>query len=85
LIYLLDTNTCIRHLNQRATSVSKKLRTLAPSDIGISSIVKAELFHGAMKSNNPAQTLAKQQLFLQPFQSIVFDDHAAEICDYSAR
>jgi tRNA(fMet)-specific endonuclease VapC len=32
-----------------------------------------------MKSNNPTQTLAKQQLFLQPFQSIPFDDQAAEI------
>lgn len=77
MIYLLDTNTCIRHLNQRATSVSKKLRTIPPTDIAVCSIVKAELFHGAMKSNNQSQTLAKQQLFLQPFQSLPFDDRAA--------
>ena len=79
MIYLLDTNTCIRHLNQRATSVSRKLRTIPPTDIAVCSIVKAELFHGAMKSNNPSQTLAKQQLFLQPFLSLPFDDQAAVV------
>lgn len=41
-------------------------------------MVKAELFYGAMKSQTPAQSLAKQQAFLQPFQSLPFDDRAAE-------
>lgn len=77
MIYQLDTNTCIRHLNQRATSVSKKLRSKPPTDIAVYSIVKTELFHGAMKSNNQSQALANQQLFLQPFQSLPFDDQAA--------
>jgi tRNA(fMet)-specific endonuclease VapC len=54
------------------------MRTIPPKDLAVCSIVKAELFHGAMKSNNPAQTLAKQQLFLSQFQSLPFDDQAAD-------
>jgi len=42
-------------------------------------VVKAELFHGAMKSQNPANTLAKQNAFLNQFISLPFDDRAAEV------
>ena len=78
MTYLLDTNTCIRHLNQRSTPISKKLRLLSPKDIAVCSVVKAELYHGAMKSNNSARILVNQQLFLQAYQSLPFDDKAAE-------
>jgi tRNA(fMet)-specific endonuclease VapC len=78
VIYLLDTNTCIRYLNQRSTSIAQKLKTTPPRDVAVCSIVKGELFHGAMKSNNPTQTLAKQQFFLSQFQSLPFDDRAAD-------
>ena len=37
-------------------------------------IVKAELFFGAMKSHDPVQTLAGQQAFLAHFVSLPFDD-----------
>src|SRR5215831_20151469 len=79
MIYLLDTNTCIRYLNGRALGVRQKLQTLHPQDVAVCSIIKAELFYGAMKSANPTQTLAKQQLFLHPFVSLPFDDQSAEI------
>ena len=75
--YLLDTNTCIRHLNQRSVSVIRKMSTLAPSDIVVCSIVKAELFTGSAKSQTPQQTLARQQTFLNRFISLPFDDSAA--------
>jgi tRNA(fMet)-specific endonuclease VapC len=42
-------------------------------------VVKAELFYGAMKSQRPEQTLAKQQCFLATFHSLPFDDEAALI------
>jgi tRNA(fMet)-specific endonuclease VapC len=79
VIYLLDTNTCIRHLNKRATPVSKRLRATPSQDIVICSIVKAELFYGAMRSRNPQKTLTAQQIFLNQYQSLSFDDRAAEI------
>lgn len=77
--YLLDTNTCIRYLNQRSQAVIRKLRSLADQDIAVCSLVKAELFAGAGKSNDPARTLAKQQFFLNRFVSLPFDDAAAAV------
>ena len=75
--YLLDTNTCIRHLNQRSIPIIRKMSSVPPVDIVVCSIVKAELFTGSAKSRTPEQTLAKQQRFLGQFVSLPFDDHAA--------
>lgn len=78
-MYLLDTNTCIRYLNGRAPAVQHRLRALQPSDIAVCSIVKAELFFGAMRSQNPARSLLIQQQFLAPYASLPFDDACAEV------
>jgi tRNA(fMet)-specific endonuclease VapC len=75
--YLLDTNVCIRYLNQKSPAIIQRLESLNTEDIAVCSIVKAELFYGAMKSNNPQTTLARQQLFLNRFVSLVFDDNTA--------
>lgn len=79
MIYLLDTNTCIRYLNGRAINVLQRLQPLPPEEVAVCSIVKAELFYGAMKSNNPTQSLAQQQEFLNRFVSLPFDDQSALI------
>ena len=79
MIYLLDTNACIVYLNRRVSSVRQRLENLSPQDVAVCSIVKAELFYGAMKSNNPERSLAKQQEFLNQFVSLPFDDQAAMI------
>ncbi len=75
---LLDTNTCIRHLNQRSPQISYHLLTTPESDIALCSIVKAELYTGALKSQQPQSTLAKQRAFTARFISLPFDDHAAD-------
>jgi tRNA(fMet)-specific endonuclease VapC len=75
--YLLDTNVCIRYLNQKSPAIIQRLESLNTEDIAVCSIVKAELFYGAMKSNNPQKTLARQQLFLNRFVSLIFDDNTA--------
>lgn len=75
--YLLDTNTCIRHLNQRSESVIQKLNSLLPDEIAVCSAVKAELYYGAAHSNQPRRTRAKQDMFLKQFVSLSFDDRAA--------
>ena len=77
--YLLDTNVCVRYLNDPNSVVTRRVRVTPPEDIVLCSIVKAELFYGAMKSNNPQRTLAVQQQFLSQFISLPFDDHAAEL------
>lgn len=75
--YLLDTNTCIRYINGRAPHLRLKLPTIPASDITVCSIVVAELFFGAAKSNTPERSLAKQRAFLRPYVSLPFDDKAA--------
>ncbi len=79
MTYLLDTNVCIRYMNGRAPDVLQRLQALQPTDVVVCSIVKAELFYGAQRSNHPARSLATQHQFLQPYRSLPFDDAAAEI------
>ncbi len=78
MTYLLDTNTCIRYLNGKSESIRQSLESKRPHDIALCSVVKAELFYGAMKSANPEKNLAKQQQFAGPFISLPFEDKAAE-------
>ncbi|MBE9113953.1 type II toxin-antitoxin system VapC family toxin [Nodosilinea sp. LEGE 07298] len=75
--YLLDTNVCVMFLNGRSALVRDRLLSTPTEAMVICSVVKAELFYGALRSNNPAQTLARQQLFLKQFTSLPFDDGAA--------
>lgn len=78
--YLLDTNVCVMYLNGRATIVRDRLLSVPFEDMAVCSVVKAELFYGAMRSNNPTRTLERQQEFLGRFASLPFDDEAAIIC-----
>jgi tRNA(fMet)-specific endonuclease VapC len=75
--YLLDTNTCIRIINGRSQAVRARLLTVPPSDVAICSIVRAELFYGSAKSQTPAASRKKQDVFLAPFATLPFDDAAA--------
>lgn len=79
MIYLLDTNACIVYLNRPMSGVRRRLQLLPLQDIAVCSVVKAELFYGAMKSNNPTRTLNSQDAFLNNFVSLPFDDVAARI------
>ena len=81
MIYLLDTNVCIRYMNGRAPGVLQRLQALQPTDVVVCSIVKAELFYGAQRSTYPERSLATQHQFLQPYRSLPFDDAAAAIAD----
>jgi tRNA(fMet)-specific endonuclease VapC len=76
--YLLDSNTCIRYLNQRSQSIIDKMGMMSPDDIMVCSIVKAEMYYSAKRSHSPAKTRAEQDEFLRLFQSLPFDDDAAE-------
>jgi tRNA(fMet)-specific endonuclease VapC len=77
--YLLDTNVCVMYLNGRSVSVRDRLQSIAIEEMAVCSIVKAELFYGAMRSNNPTRTLERQQEFLASFASLPFDDEAATV------
>lgn len=77
--YLLDTNVCIKYLNGRSEGIKKKLELTKPSDITLCSIVKAELFYGAMKSSKPSLNLQRIGYFAERFISLPFDDNTAQI------
>ena len=72
MTYLLDTNTCIRHLNRRSESITSRLGAVSEHDIVLCSVVKAELFTGAMKSASPEITFAKQRAFVERFLSMIW-------------
>ena len=55
----------------------RRLQTLPPAEVRVCAIVKAEMYYGAMKSVDPAHTLAQQQMFLNAFESLPCDDAAA--------
>ena len=79
MIYLLDTNVCVRYLNGRSLAIRQRLEATDAADIAVCSVVKAELFYGANRSNNPQRTLANQQQFLNLFVSWPFSDEAAMV------
>jgi tRNA(fMet)-specific endonuclease VapC len=78
-MYLLDSNTCIGYLRKSSASLVNKISNTPFAELVVCSVVKAELFYGSMKSNNPTKSLAIQKTFVNQFQSFPFDDKAAEI------
>jgi len=79
MVYLLDTNTCIIYLKGKNIHLKEKLDSISISEISVCSIVKSELFYGAMRSAKPESNLKLQQGFLDKFVSLPFNDEAAII------
>lgn len=75
--YLLDTNVCVVYLNGRSASVRERLLATPVEEMAVCSVVKAELFYGAFRSNNPKRTLERQQAFLSRFVSLPLEDESA--------
>jgi tRNA(fMet)-specific endonuclease VapC len=76
--YLLDTNTCIRYLKGVSQNINRRIGELPEDEIAVCSVVKAELFFGAEKSQTAERTRTEQELFLKRFTSLPFDDLAAQ-------
>lgn len=76
--FLLDTNVCIRILNDSHSGVVERFRAQSPKNLGLCSVVKAELFFGARKTREPAKVLTALRRFFEPLQSLPFDDACAE-------
>jgi tRNA(fMet)-specific endonuclease VapC len=76
--YLLDTNVCIKFLNGRSLAIKQTINDKNLDDIVLCSIVKAELFYGALKSAQPDKNIERLNRFVSQFESFPFDDDAAE-------
>ena len=77
--YLIDTNVCIKYLNGTSNSIYKKMTGLSPLEINLCSVVKSELFAEAYKIKSPQRTIKKLNQFFEVFESLLFDDKAANI------
>ncbi|HEY6477913.1 MAG TPA: type II toxin-antitoxin system VapC family toxin [Polyangia bacterium] len=76
---LLDTNVCIAFLNGTDAEVRTRLAAENPEEIILCSTVKAELLYGARNSTHVGRNLSNLAVFFAPFESLPFDDEAAEI------
>ena len=75
--FLLDTNIWIA-LSRAEAGIKHRVSLLKPSQIASCSIVRAELMFGARKSVRVDANLDGYCKLLQPFESLPFDDSAAE-------
>ncbi|MCL2366316.1 MAG: type II toxin-antitoxin system VapC family toxin [Oscillospiraceae bacterium] len=77
MIYLLDTNICVFHLNNSKQNMSTRLRQTPIDDIKLPSMVAAELLYGAEKSARREQNLKIVTAFLSIYEIVPFDETAA--------
>jgi tRNA(fMet)-specific endonuclease VapC len=77
-MFLLDTNTCIRLLNEAQGDVQRHFLAHGPAELRLCSIVKAELLYGARHSQRVEQNLELLKRFFAPLESFPFDDRSAE-------
>lgn len=77
--YLLDTNACIRYLKSNP-GVVDRVRQAGVATLAICAPVKAELWFGACKSENPLRNQERITRFFGDLTSLPFDDTAAQRC-----
>ena len=76
--YLLDTDICIALLKRKEAEVVRQFNSRRAEGFFLCSIVKAELLFGARNSSKTEFNLKAFSDFFSQFQSLSFDDLAAE-------
>ena len=79
MTYLLDSNVCIRLINNSSPAVTNRLASQQPEDILISTITQLELYYGAYRSAQQERNLQILQRFFSQFTIIPLDPEAARI------
>lgn len=75
--FMLDTNICIFIINKHPAKVLKKLCSLQPKDVCLSSTTVSELRYGVAKSQHQQQNHAALNEFILPFNIVNYDEEAA--------
>lgn len=75
--YLLDTNVCVTFLNRRNPLLEQRYYVVPTSDKIICSIVRAELFYGAFKSQRRPVSVVFMESYLANHPNLDFDQDAA--------
>ena len=76
--YMLDTNICIYVIKHKPEKVLRKLQTIHPEDVCISSVTYAELVHGVEKSAAVEKNRLALSMFLANMEILGFDVEAAD-------
>ena len=79
MIYLLDTNVCIRLINNSSIAVSNRLASCKPADIFVSTVTQLELYYGAYRSIQQEKNIEVLQRFFDQFQILSLDSESAII------
>lgn len=77
--FLLDTNACIRLLNEKDSPLARKLASVPRREVWLCSITRAELYFGACRSARREENLAVLRRFFQEFATLPFDEKCEEI------
>lgn len=72
---LLDTNICIHIINAKPAAVLARFHRFRLGEIGLSSVVAAEIAYGVAKSGSERNRRALE-MFLAPLEIIPFDEKA---------
>lgn len=73
---LLDTNICIYMINAKPAAVLERFKHYRLGEIGLCSVVAAELAFGVAKSGS-ARNRQALEMFLAPLTILPFDERAA--------
>lgn len=77
MLYLLDTNTCIDLMRNRAT-VLQRIAKVSPADCVDSTISIYELYTGVARCARPVEERGKVDRLLAAIQTVLFDIDAAQ-------
>ncbi|MEE8409029.1 MAG: type II toxin-antitoxin system VapC family toxin [Myxococcota bacterium] len=75
--YLLDTNVCVDYLTGRHAPVITRIQAVNPADMGVSSVVVAELRYGADKSKHKKRNHGLLDALLKELRCLDFSASTA--------
>jgi tRNA(fMet)-specific endonuclease VapC len=78
MLRMLDTDTCSYLIRGRSQRIEDRLATVAPNDLCISVVTRAELLYGLRRMPASHRLHRSVQRFLQMIRSVPWDNSAAE-------
>lgn len=79
MTYLLDTNVCIRLLNNTSPVVASRLAERQAQDIYLCPVVQMELYYGAYRSAKTKKNIGLLERFFSQFRILPFAPQAARL------
>jgi len=73
-MYLLDTNICAYLMKGTFPALSRKVLTVDPAELAVSSVTVFELYYGAAKSGWGEKSMQRLRVFLSSFQVLPFSE-----------